>query len=53
MNDNVALNMLMLDNFFFPLFLNLIVRDKMSVQPPIFYVVVMRVVVKGDVFDFI
>ena len=44
---------LMFDNFFFSPFWNGIMRAKVYVHPRIFDVVTIRVVVKGDVFEFI
>ena len=50
---HVTLDGIMFDNFFFSPFLEVIVRVKAYVLPQIFDVVLMHVVVKGGVFQFI
>ena len=53
MNGNVTLDGIMIDNLFFSLFVDSILKSKMSVYPQIFDVVVMRVLFKKDLFEFI
>ena len=49
----MKLDGIMFDHFLFYPFVDRIMRDKESVCPCIFYVLVMHVLVKGDVFVFI